>query len=40
MTTSTVIDLIEMVAGAFLFLGAVALVLWFVARLDREENDS
>ncbi|GIT67376.1 MAG: hypothetical protein Ct9H300mP25_08480 [Acidobacteriota bacterium] len=40
MTTSTVIELIEIVAVAFLILGAVAFVLWFFARLDREDNGS
>ncbi len=40
MTTSAVIELIEYVAIAFLILGAVAFVLWFFARLDREGTDS
>lgn len=40
MTTSAVIDLVEIVAIAFLILGAVAFVVWFIARLDREQNDS
>jgi len=40
MTTSAVIDLVEIVAIAFLILGAVAFVVWFIARLDREENES
>ena len=40
MTTSAVIAVIEIVAIALLILGAVAFVLWFFARLDREDNDS
>ena len=40
MTTSAVIELIEYVAIAFLILGAVAFVLWFFARLDREDKES
>ena len=40
MNASTVIGLVEVVTIGFLVLGAIAFVLWFFARLGREEEDS
>jgi len=39
MTTSTIIDLVEVVAIGFLVLGVIAFVLWFFTRLDDEKRE-
>ena len=38
MNAATIIGLVEVVTIGFLLFGAIAFVLWFFARLDREEK--